>query len=159
MGHFNITDHNRIVVLRDPHGKTDFEKGEISALWMLADIRAKVPVRGSDPRTSAKDGVIYLSVEEFTRTFEHFEIAHERDGYKEAYYDQENDTGDEAHFKIVPTEPITGPSDLYITVETYFKGLICSKVQQPTVRFFVYRDYTLADVKYYRDDYVRPIRV
>ena len=80
-------------MLRDPHGKSDFEKGEISAVWMLKHLREKVPLRDSDPRDSAKDGVIYLSLQEFSRTFQHFEIAHARDGFKEAFYDQDNDSG------------------------------------------------------------------
>ena len=86
-----------------------------------------MPIRGSDPRFSAgKEGIIYLSLQEFSRNFKHFEIAHTIKDYKEAYFDQENDPGNEVKYQVVTTEPITRASDLYITVETYFSGLMCS---------------------------------
>lgn len=92
----------------------------------------------SETGVSQDFSVFFLDYSEFTSAFESFTIAHDREseGYDIYWYDQENNSGVQEDFRIVPSFQL---GDLYFTAYSYplnsipLTGSCFTADTQPTV--------------------------
>jgi hypothetical protein len=131
---FTLTDHagadQKIYMMRDPQNHRMSYTGIWSTFLNQTDWQfrqyvsdMKIPFTdvlfmNSETGVSQDFSVFFLDYTEFTAAFETFTIAHDREseGYANYWYDQDNNSGANEDYKIVPTAQV---GDLYFSVYSY----------------------------------------
>lgn len=116
---------HKMLMIRDPKGRDTYQdkwNSKDKASW-TPEFIAQVP-RGINPLRPNSFGVFFIEHIRYGRCFESFQIAHQREqeGYKETWYDIENDDGDQTDLSF--TVPESKQGTIYITAETYVDGAV-----------------------------------